>query len=341
VKWNRRQATTVAVLFVAAIGVLAFAIVRARRSMPPPGPTEPASPIVDASTLVAAPHVFLRSTRIDNDYNHLLLAPLDDPAARHGVTRLECERIAFAAGRGICLQSHRGILTTYEAVIFDDRFEPRHTLKLDGSPSRTRLSRDGRIGAITVFVTGQEHGYASASFSTKTTLVDMATGDMLGDLEQFQTMRNGQPFKAADFNFWGVTFAPDANAFYATLKTGKQTYLVRGDLAKRALIVLHENVECPSLSPDGRVIAYKKRVGENPTPWRFHLLDLATMAERPIAGETRSIDDQIEWLDDTHVLYAVPRSSRSAAVDVWIAPVDGTEPARRFITDADSPVVAR
>src|SRR5438132_1093504 len=91
----------------------------------------------------------------------------------------------------------------------DDRRQPRST----------RLVRIGarRVGAITVFVTGEM--YAGSPFSTRTTIVDMATGEALGDLEQFSTWRNGVRFKAADFNFWGVTFARDSNVFYATLRT--------------------------------------------------------------------------------------------------------------------------
>ena len=81
--------------------------------------------------------------------------------------------------------------------------------------------------------------------------------------------------------------------------TKATTYLVRGDLGLRKLTVLHENVECPSLSPDNRRIAYKRRVGPQPEAWRLYILDLATMTERPIAAETRFIDDQAEWLDNS------------------------------------------
>ena len=105
--------------------------------------------------------------------------------------------------------------------------------------------------------------------------------------------------------------------------------------------MLHENVECPSLSPDNRLIAFKKKVGGGLAPWRFYVLDLATMVEQPIAAETRSIDDQLEWFDDSHVLYATTRSSQSAIRDVWIAPITGNEPARPFLSQAESPVVVR
>jgi Tol biopolymer transport system component len=252
-----------------------------------------------------------------------------------------CDRISFAGGRGICLQTAVGVLTKYEAVVFDHQFKPILKMKLDGAPTRTRISPDGRYGATTVFVTGQEHGYNSVSFSTKTTLIEMASGNTVTDLEQFKVVRDGQPFAAKDFNFWGVTFGRDSNVFYASLMTDRKTYLVRGDIAARSMTVLRENVECPSLSPNNQLIAYKKRVGGDLAPWRFYVMDLATMTERPIAGETRSIDDQLEWLDDQQVLYATARSSQSAVTDIWVANVSGAEPARQLLLEGESPIVVR
>ena len=42
--------------------------------------------------------------------------------------------------------------------------------------------------------------------------------------------------------------------------------------------MLHENVECPSLSPDNRLIAYKRRVGPKPDAWRLYVLESAAFA---------------------------------------------------------------
>jgi len=192
---------------------------------------------------------------------------------------------------------------------------------------------------MTVFLSGQQHGYAASSFVTKTTLVDMAARAVLVDnLETFSTRRDGVRFTAPDFNFWGVTFTRDGRGFYASLRTGNRTYLVRGDIAARQLEVLRENVECPSLSPDNRRIAYKKRVGPEPTAWRIHILDLATMSDRALDPEGRYVDDQVEWIDDARVLYALPHLGTA---DVWDAPVDGSGPARIFMHDAESPIVVR
>src|SRR5439155_519490 len=144
---------------------------------------------------------------------------------------LRCQRLHCAAGRGLCVTGHAGFFSTYDVYTFGADFALSHKMSLSGLPSRTRVSPDGRYGAITVFVAG--HSYAAASFSTKTMLLDLTSGAELGDLEQFTVSRNGQPFKSVDFNFWGVTFAPDGDRFYATLRTGGQTYLVEGEVAAR------------------------------------------------------------------------------------------------------------
>ena len=299
-------------------------------------------PSRELTAIAAAPHVLFRHMAADPNYGQLSVSPLDAPgSAARAVAALACERVSYTAGHGICLTTEHGLFTTHRIVFFDSSLSATSTTKLEGSPSRTRISPDGRVGAVTVFAVGSAHTYKGSSFSTRTTLLDMATGTELGDLEQFATWRDGKRLKAADLNFWGVTFARDSNVFYASLGTGGTTYLVRGDLGLRNLVVLRDNVECPSLSPDDRLIAFKKRIGPADAPWRFYVLDLATLTERPIAAETRSIDDQLEWLDDARVLYGVPRAGQPSSRDVWVAPVDGSGAARLFLPDAESPIVVR
>jgi hypothetical protein len=311
-----------------------------------------AAPAALAAAL-QGPHVLFRHTATDAAYGAISVAPLDRPDASRVSAGLTCERLAYAAGQGICLRANRGVFTTYTAVLLDRDLRPRGTIPLDGSVSRTRISPDGRVGAITVFVAGD--GYTNLSLSTRTILIDMAAGEVLGDLEQFSTWRDGARFKRADFNFWGVTFTRDSNVFYASLQTEGRTFLVRGDLGLRKLVVVRDNVECPSLSPGNDIIAFKKRVegtacradaecdpasGGGPVRWRFALLELSSGREWLLDAETRSVDDQIEWLDSTHVLYGVARPD-SAVTDVWVAPIDGSAPARVFIPDAESPAVVR
>ena len=150
----------------------------------------------------------------------------------------------------------------------------------------------------------------------------------------------GSEVRAADKNLWGVTFL-DADTFFATASSGGTTWLVRGSLAARTVTAVREDVECPSLSPDGTRIAFKKH-GDLPVgQWRLAVYDIATGNETVLA-ETRSVDDQAEWLDDKTVLYGLPRSGSSVATsDVWAVPADGSGAPKVFIHDAWSPAVVR
>jgi hypothetical protein len=298
--------------------------------------SDPSAAPAEIAATVARPHVLFRNTTAGTDFGRLSVAALDSMDHRV-VTSMVCERISFAGGHGLCLHTDRGLFNSYKAYLFDRTLRAGAAVKLQGLPSRTRIASPGTIGAMTVFVVGEDYG---GPFSTRTTIIDTGTGDEVGELEQFTTWRDGARFRAADFNFWGVTFTPDGNTFFASLRTAGRTYLVRGELALRKLTVLREGVECPSLSPDGRFLAYKKRVGPSPDSWRLHVLGLDTNVERLVASEARYIDDQVEWLDARNLLYAVPRRT-TAVSDVWVAPIDGSSPARVFLPEAESPIIVR
>src|SRR5436309_5248409 len=266
------------------------------------------------------------------------LVPVEAPEAARAILPLRCRRLHFAGGRGLCLAEGPGFASTYDAYVFGPDFAILHKITLSGTPGWTRVSPDGRYGAATSFtfshsMSGHSHSHGSSSIAT--VLLDLASGAKLGNLGEFTVLRDGQRFNAMDFSFWCVTFAPDGHGFYATLSTGGETYLVEGDIAARQMRVLRANVECPSLSPDGTRLAFKKRVGGplGGPAWRFHVLELAAMTETPLA-ETRSIGDQIEWLDDRNVLYQV-------AQDIWTVPADGSGEPRKFMWRAVSPAVIR
>jgi hypothetical protein len=251
----------------------------------------------------------------------------DGRVQRSAGNELACERVYFAAGRGLCLAlAESGV--DYVATIFDSKFRPQHQFSLTGFPSRARVSADGRYGATTVFVAGHAYLGTSGGFSTTTTIVEMSNGESLGQLEQFTVTKDGRPFDAVDFNFWGVTFAEDSDRFYATLGTGTHHYLVEGSVSDRSMRVLRDGVECPSLSPDGKQIVFKSRIGDE-TRWRLRVLDLATLDDHAVA-ETRSIDDQAEWLDDDTLVYSDGR-------DVYTVPADGSGESQLALQNATSP----
>lgn len=310
----------------------------------PVATTDPAPSAVTAEqTSPQQPRLlFFRHMGVDQHYGKVAWTDSGQPQVVNYVDTMACEVVYVSGGHGICLSADRGVFTTYAASLFDARtFAVSATVPLKGIPSRARVSIDGKVAAFTVFVSG--HGYTTLDFSTQTLLLNTSTAEVIADLESFTVRRDGKVIESPDFNFWGVTFTPDAKKFYATLSTSQKHFLVRGDIASRSAEVIHENVECPSLSPDAKRLAYKKRlmVG-NRIVWQLQVLDLATGRETALS-ERRSIDDQLEWLDDAHVLYSVPAAEdgSSPSTDVWVAPADARSAPRLYQRNAYSPASAR
>ncbi|MEZ0071498.1 TolB family protein [Planotetraspora sp. GP83] len=256
------------------------------------------------------------------------------PDGPRSVSGLECVRFYAASGTGVCLTAVRAAVARFYAVTVDDRLRETRRIELPGAPSRARVSASGRMVSWTVFVNGDS--YIGGGFSTRTGILDTRTGAVVSTLEDFTLYLKGSLHRASDVNYWGVTFAKDDNVFYATVSTGGATYLVRGDFARRRLETLRENVECPSLSPDGTRLVYKKKVRNAVGgPWRLHVLDLASGRDVELA-EPASVDDQAAWLDDADVMYARIRGENTT--DVWTVPADGSGTPRLLARDARSPV---
>lgn len=282
----------------------------------------------EARAVLAHSNVMVRAVEPSNPRLNGRVFIVDHGKVKQLPGDLSCERVYYVAGRGICMGvAESGV--DYIATVFDAKMQPIHTIRLSGFPSRARVSADGRYGAMTVFVTGDSYLGTSGAFSTRTYIVDMATGETIGQLEQFHVVKDGKPFDAPDFNFWGVTFAKDSNRFYATLGTGDHHYLVEGSVRDHSMRVLRDGVECPSLSPDGTRIAFKSRIGTQ-TRWRLRVLDLATLQDHGLA-ETRSIDDQVEWLNDENLIY-------SDGQNVYAVPANGGGEPQLILRNATSPV---
>ncbi|MFI9383805.1 hypothetical protein [Kutzneria sp. NPDC052558] len=254
--------------------------------------------------------------------------PLADPGAKPRVSGLKCDRFAVAARTALCLAVRPGTLPVLtDVIVLDDHLNVRHTETLPGTPSRARVSPDGKLVYWTLFVTGDS--YAATGFSTRAGIYEVTTGALVKTVEELAVSVDGSRYTASDVNYWGLTFAPDGNRFYVTLGSGGQTYLIEGDYSHYSGKALRENVECPSLSPDGTRVAFKKKIGNG--VWRLSVLDLATLRETELA-ETRSVDDQALWSDDHSVLYGLDNA-------VWAVPADGSGTPRRLAEDASSPAV--
>ncbi|MBK6017019.1 TolB-like translocation protein [Streptomyces sp. MBT53] len=301
---------------------------------------QPGGPRVTAGrvTLTTPDRMVFRNMAWGPHRDELTTVPASDPSGPRTASGLKCLRFYASSGTGVCLQAVHGTVTdTYRALILDAHLRVQDRYDVPGIPSRARVSPTGHFAAWTAFVGGDS--YAGTNFSTRAAIVDTRTGKLTPSLESFRILKDGHVYHAADVNFWGVTFAADDRTFYATLATKGSTYLVRGDLKAHTVTTIHTNVECPSLSPDGTRIAYKKRVKGLPkdAPWHLYVLNLRTMRETSLA-EPRSVDDQAVWRDDHTIVYALPGDY---GADLYAVPADGTGKPRRISTAAVSPAFVK
>jgi hypothetical protein len=321
-----------AVCMLAGVGYVTVAALNAD------GTTSDAQPrlVVDRHGIAAvAPgsELLVRAVDYDNPRlnGRLFAVELRSDAAPHATGDLACERVhENSAGAGLCLAAEpHGF--DYEGVVYGPGRRPLHRFSIPGVPDRARVSPDGRYAGFTAFLSGHTYSAGVRSFSTHTAIVDMRAGAPLFNLDQLEVTRDGEPFERADSNFWGVAFA-DGDRFYATLGSGGDHYLLEGRVSTRRARVIGEHIECPSPSPDGSRIAYKRRIG-NRDRWRLHVLDLRSGRDLALA-EQRSIDDQPEWLDDKTIVYSDDRS-------VYAVAADGGGRPHRLVTRASSPVALR
>ncbi|WP_433544179.1 TolB family protein (plasmid) [Streptomyces sp. CA-294286] len=321
-----RLALVVATVLLLGGGSLGYVLHARQRALPPQ------QAHAEASFTLAEPGLYFR----DAATGRVARQP-GGPAPREAGGP-SCERFHAAGPRALCLRKLPGVPARTHAIVLDRQFREIRRVIVAGIPNRARVSASGQVLSWTTFATGDS--YATSAFSTRTAILDLRTGFLVKSIEEIPLTVDGVRYHSPDVNYWGVTFARDDNRFYATVSSKGITRLVEGDLRKWSARALRENAECPSLSPDGTRLAFKKKVSDDPAaPWRLYVLDLADLREHPVA-ETRSVDDQAAWLDDATLGYALPgRDGRRS--DVWSVPADGTKAPRLTVPGGSSPVVVR
>ena len=324
-----RIVTFVIVVLVLVAGTTTY-LLQARDAQQDPGSAN-APRTTSLARIESGPHILFRNNARSH-YGVVSAVALDDTRGPRAYTSTPCARLYATDDRTLCLYLDRGSITYKARVLETDQRVP-----LAGVPSRARLSDDGRLAATTTFVSADS--YAAANFSTRTNITALTGGSRTVNLEDFTLVHQGRRIKPVDRNYWGVTFADD-NIFYATVAFSGNTWLVRGNLATKTVTTLRDDAECPSLSPDGTRVVYKKQLGKSRGTWRLAVYDLDSHRETLLA-EHRSVDDQVEWLDDDHVLYGRPRRNDSPVSDVWSVPADGSGKPRMTIPLATSPTVVR
>lgn len=292
------------------------------------------------SSLPDESFVLFRNTASGQGYGQAATVLLSAPGAGRTLGSPACDRVYGTPNEVICLRTNRGLVTSFEAVTYDRNWNESERWALPGIPSRARIDDSGAVASTTVFVAG--HSYSGAGFSTETAIRSLDGGMETGSLEDFALTVNGSQVAAADRNIWGVTFVPgEADAFYATAASSGRIWLVKGSISSRTLTAVHDAVECPSISPDGTRIAFKKNASSQLNPhWNVVVMDLSSGLET-VLDEARSVDDQVEWLDGQTLLYGLARPSEPGDSDVWQIRADAGSRPSLFIEHAWSPAVVR
>ena len=277
------------------------------------------------------PFLIFRTLAPRDAHGRVAMLPLssDDPT-RH-LTPLSCARVHYARGAGLCLVYERvQDVTVYAAYTFDRWLRRRQRIPLGGVPTRARVSPNGRRAAVTTYA--EEESPQGERLVTQSVIIDMRAGRVIGNLRDFRVVNDGQPAITGPVDLSSVAFEGDGDRFFATLTTPTERYLAAGSVNERRITAIRAGVANEALSPDGNHLIVKRLVSESGF-WQLAVIDLRTWAERDLKQGTRSVDDQVEWLDNDHVMYHDVVDDTTA---IWMLPIDGITGPSVFVRDAFS-----
>jgi len=270
------------------------------------------------------------------DYGKLAIRK---PDGTREILNNTCMRSHAANGIGVCID--KTSLTGYTSTLLNLSSPDLLPLGNWGTllPSRIRVSADASYATTTVFTSGSSYQDV-AGFSTFVEFFDLENRDNVLELEDFSYTKSNSRFGDIAGDFWGVTFTPE-NDFYATFGIDDQIEIIKGSIEDKEIEPTGILGSCPSVSPDGKTMVYKKMVDNE---FQLVAIDLETNVTTEI-GEISNIDDQVEWLDNDTILYALHTNEIAEDVqpefDIWSIDIAaGSEP-KLFLPNADSPAVYR
>jgi hypothetical protein len=325
------------ILSTAAALVLAGAVVAALALLDHAQPAENGGGavrrMVNVRAPIAAPFLLFRTLAPRRAFGRLAMVHAHDQLTRF-VAPLTCARVHYAGGSGVCLVEHAsGTTLKHIAYLFDRTFARGAGIALAGVPTRVRVSPDGRWAAVTTYA--EEELPGGERLASESVLIDISAGRIVADLREFRISNDAYAPLAGPIDIAGVAFAGDSDHFYASLSTPSKRYLAAGSIAARRVELIAVGMANEAVSPDGRRLVVKRQVG-NHGQWQLAVLDLGSMESTTLHHPERSVDDQVEWLDDTHVVY---HDAAEDATGVWMLSTDGLSGPQLLIPDAFSPVV--
>jgi len=277
-----------------------------------------------------------------DDYGRLAIR---NPDGSRELFERKCMRVHVAADRGVCLSQDESVFAPAFRTEFFDVTQaglPEVRSYASPLPSRARMTPDGSVASTTGFVSGSSYSDIGGEAETIVTIDEVNQRVGLVGLVQFEVLGPDSKYSAADRQFWGVSFVNN-DEFYVTGFFGDEPEVLFGSRTRRTLEPTGYLGSCPSISPDGQHLVFKETLPEG--EYALAVVDLST-GEQWRLGETRSVDDQVEWLDNDTILYAIhPDGDDGTDVqpqfDIWMLDIaPGSEP-ELFLPAADSPAVLR
>jgi len=313
----------------------------AARAQAAPGPTpEPTTVQPAAAGFAPEPGEVLVVNRVPgDDYGRLAIRHADGTRT---LLERRCLRVHIANEHGVCLSQDDSVVPAYTTTFFPS-VNPGESLKSYASalPSRARISPSGRFSSVTAFATGTSYVDIGEETTTFVTIDEIASKSRLRSTAQMDITSTDERYDNFAAQYWGITFVDD-DEFYVTGYFGTAPEIMRGSLETMTMEPTGWIGSCPSISPDGKTLVFKEQRQDG--GFDLVAVDVATQEKRPL-GETRSVDDQVEWLDNDTILYALHPDGGDNAVqpefDIWMLDIaPGSEPVL-FLPNADSPAVAR
>jgi hypothetical protein len=274
-----------------------------------------------------------------DDYGRLAIRHTDGSRT---LLERSCLRVHVAADRGVCLSKDDAIISSYTTIFFDTANPDAEIKSYAGAlPSRVRVSPSGTFSSVTAFLTGSSYEDISTDTTTAVTIDDIDGNILRRDANQFEVLADDEKYDTFGSQYWGMTFV-DEDEFYVTGFYGDDPEIMHGSLQDMTVTPTGWEGSCPSVSPDGKTIVFKELRPQG--GFDLVAVDLKS-GERWMLGEERSADDQVEWLDDDTILYALHpdggNTQTQPEFDIWVLDIaPGSEPAL-FLPNADSPATMR